>query len=102
MYVHVHFAVALMDQGTDHTNGSRKKSRNKETKKILRLKLKERYTTGVVGCSLSIGERTVTFKFSTEYDRPKDIFQNIVSENNYNSYYYKPHYSGVYLFRTPL
>ncbi len=54
--------------------------RTKEKKShVLRLKLSDRYSTGVVGCALCIGEKTVNFKFSTEYDRPKEIFQNMVS-----------------------
>ena len=85
MYIYT-FLVAsinLQDQNIDHSK-KKSNSRAKETKKTLRLKLTERYSTGVVGCSLSIGERKVTFKFSTEYDRPKEIFQNIVSQlHNY-------------------
>ena len=63
--------------------GTRKKSgRSKETKtKTLRLKHTYLSKDRVLGCSLntSVGQ-VVNFKFSIEYDKPKEIFHNFVRE----------------------
>ena len=69
MLLYANYVVCIPDH--EHTSvSSRKKSlRTKEKKShVLRLKLSDRYSTGVVGCALCIGEKTVNFKFSTEYD----------------------------------
>ena len=66
------------NQSTTGTNGRKKVSRTKEAKRTLRLKLTER-TSDIVSCALhTIPGQVINFKFSMAYDKPREIFQNMV------------------------
>ena len=65
--------------------GVRKKPRVKEPKKGLRLKLIEK-ADNVVSCSLVTSSgQLINFRFSLDYDKPREIFQNLVSPYNFNN-----------------
>lgn len=71
--------------GDDHaaTNGASKKTNKAKepSKPRIRLKLLESLKDGVVQCSMTTGAgQMINFRFSTQYDKPKDIFQNMVGE----------------------
>lgn len=57
---------------------SKKGSRNKDNKRI-RLKFNEKVKDNVISCTLitSAGQ-VINFKFSLEYDKPNEIFHNLV------------------------
>ena len=74
--------------GDDHpaSNGAGKKTNKaKDTSKPrIRLKLVENLKDGVVQCSMTTGAgQMINFRFSTQYDKPKDIFQNMVSQKSF-------------------
>ena len=62
--------------------GVRKKPRVKEPKKGLKLKLIEK-ADNVVSCSLVTSSgQMINFRFSLDYDKPREISQNLVSSYN--------------------
>lgn len=72
--------------GHDHpqgNGGSRKKGGRPKEPKAKSLRLKHTYLSKdrVLGCSLNTSAgQVVNFKFSIEYDKPKEIFHNFVCE----------------------
>ena len=74
------------DLGHEHpqgNGGTRKKSGRPKEPKPKTLRLKHTYLSKdrVLGCSLNTSSgQVVNFKFSIEYDKPKEIYHNFVRE----------------------
>ena len=73
--------AAGVDDHSASNGASKKASKAKDPIKRLRLKLLENLKDGVAQCSMTtVAGQMINFRFSTQYDKPKDIFQNMVSQ----------------------